>query len=619
MERTNSKAKLIVLMIIAVILSATVSLMMIGIDDSKTYAQENNLSYELKIKLGDQYFWVQSDSALSDTPAELTVGDNFNYSDFKNYIQNGIGYQEGNYIDKFVYEGSATECFFASNTVLNLGEEGIYIIEPKYEKEQYILAFDLNGATTDILNPQFYFYNDVLNLPEPALEGYAFDGWKYEDADFNYTTMPDMSPDVANSSARSYTLAAKFTPLSYTISFYDGNNKIEDRNVVYGEPIGELPDVVDNGYAVLGFVVENDYTNIIEDGNYEWNIAENANLYVYRSDVPIEYTINYNGNGGEVSGTLNYNVTQLPLELQYNAYREFDYFNGFKLNGNDLSGNEKDVLPEGTVGNINLVAQWKAFRTSSSNSVFVLSESYSEEYTVVNCQSMSLTAARTITIESTVKEIAFIGSYSRNVITKKIKVAARSTPLTIHLKNINMGGTNGELLDASECNNLTLHCVGNNKLHCSINITDNERPAIIQSQNLTITGERLEVLASDSYVPGSAGGFGIYAIGEHEGDNYFPSAATIEIKIDYLYVQGGNGCNGNSDHVDGADGGYAIACWGLVKIDGHPSQEVKLMSGEGGTAYSGGTDGGKVEDVIIVVEGPYIGSNGSVIGPGIQS
>ena len=419
MERTNSKAKLIVLMIIAVILSATVSLMMIGIDDSKTYAQENNLSYELKIKLGDQYFWVQSDSALSDTPAELTVGDNFNYSDFKNYIQNGIGYQDGNYIDKFVYEGSATECFFASNTVLNLGEEGIYIIEPKYEKEQYILAFDLNGATTDILNPQFYFYNDVLNLPEPALEGYAFDGWKYEDADFNYTTMPDMSPDVANSSARSYTLAAKFTPLSYTISFYDGNNKIEDRNVVYGEPIGELPDVVDNGYAVLGFVVENDYTNIIEDGNYEWNIAENANLYVYRSDVPIEYTINYNGNGGEVSGTLNYNVTQLPLELQYNAYREFDYFKGFKLNGNDLSGNEKDVLPEGTVGNINLVAQWKAFRTSSSNSVFVLSESYSEEYTVVNCQSMSLTAARTITIESTVKEIAFIGSYSRNVITKK--------------------------------------------------------------------------------------------------------------------------------------------------------------------------------------------------------
>lgn len=617
MEKSNLNAKVIILIMITVVLLAMASVMLFGINNSITYAQENNLSYELKIKLGNQYFWVQSDSSLSDTPAELTVGESFNYINFKNYIQNGIGFQEGNYIDKFVYEGSATECFFASNTVLNLGEEGVYIIEPKYEKEQYILAFDLNGVATDTLSPQLYFYNDVLNLPEPTLEGYAFDGWKYGDVDFDYTVMPDMSPDAANSSARSYTLVAQFTPLSYTISFYDGNSKIEDRNVVYGEPIGELPDVVDNGYAVLGFVVENDYSNIIEDGNYEWNIAENANLYVYRSDVPIEYTINYNGNGGEVSGTLNYNVTQLPLKLQYNAYREFDYFNGFKLNGNYLSGNGKDVLPIGTVGNINLVAQWKAFRTSSSSSVFVLSESYSDEYTVVNCQSMSLTAARTITIESTVKEIAFIGSYSRNVITKKIKVAPRSAPLTIHLKNINMGGTNGELLDASECNDLTLHCVGNNKLHCSINITDNEGPAIIQSQNLTITGERLEVFASDSYAPGSSGGVGIFAVGEHEGDNYFPSAAIIEIKIDYLYVQGGDGFNGTSEYVDGADSGYAIACWGLVKIDGHSSQEVRLMSGEGGTAYSGGTDGEKVEDVVLAVEGPYIGSNGSVIGTGI--
>lgn len=45
---------------------------------------------------------------------------------------------------------------------------------------------------------------------------------------------------------------------------------------------------------------------------------------------------------------------------------------------------------------------------------------------------------------------------------------------------------------------------------------------------------------------------------------------------------------------------------------------MRFLSGEGGTAYSGGTNGKKVEDVVWVVEGPYEGSGGNVVGPGID-
>lgn len=616
MEKSNLNAKVIILIMITVVLLSIVSVMLFGIDNSTTYAQENNLSYELKIKLGNEYFWVESDSSLSNTAVKLTVGDSFNYANFKNYIQNGVGFQEGKYIDTFVYEGRTTECFFANNTVLNLGDESVYTVEPKYEKERYILVFDFNGETTDIISPQYYYYNDTLSLPEPTIEGHLFKGWKYGDADFNYTSMPDMSPGVANSSAQSYTLKVDKSPLSYTITFYDGNNKIEDRKVVYGKLIGDLPHVADNGYAFLGFVIENDYTNIIKDGNYEWNIADNVNLYAYRSEVPTEYNIYYDGNGGEVSGTLKYTVEQLPLKLQYNAYREFDYFNGFKLNGNYLLDNEKDVLPEGTVGNISLIAQWKAYRTSSSSSLFVINENYSNEYTIVNCQNISRLAARTIKIAPTVKEIAFIGNYSSNVVSKTIYVEPRTTPLVIHLKNIHWGGLNGKLIDAKECKNLTINCVENNKLHCALFVNDNESSGIIECQNLTITGSKLEIIAPKSYSYLTEGGVGIFAVGAHEGDNYFPSEVCVEIQIDYLYVKGGDGFDGSADYINGTNSGNAIACWGLVKIDGHPSQEVRLMSGEGGAAYSGGTPGEKVEDVVLAVEGPYEGSNGSVIGTG---
>ncbi len=176
----------------------------------------------------------------------------------------------------------------------------------------------------------------------------------------------------------------------------------------------------DNGYPFLGFSFSVNGFAEITNSNYVWTIASNDDLYVVRGTTPNIYTISYNSNGGVVEGgTMTYNVTQLPLSLSYSANREFDHFDGFKLNGVILSGTDKDVLPTGTIGNITLDAQWKAYRTVASNSWTVLDETYSNEYVVVDCTNISLTALRTITIESTVKEIAFIGKLPDYVISKK--------------------------------------------------------------------------------------------------------------------------------------------------------------------------------------------------------
>ena len=49
--------------------------------------------------------------------------------------------------------------------------------------------------------------------------------------------------------------------------------------------------------------------------------------------------------------------------------------------------------------------------------------------------------------------------------------------------------------------------------------------------------------------------------------SYFPQPITINIKIDYLYAEGGSG----------TDGGVAIFCWGDIIIDNHQGQEVCLI------------------------------------------
>ena len=458
------------------------------------------------------------------------------------------------------------------------------IIEPIYQNETYTIAFDGNGAEGSPINPATYQYGEVLNLPVPQRTDYTFLGWQYNGTDFTYDEMPDISAgfSVAN---YSITLSAKWRSDYFMVTFVQENGSVTQR-VKYGEALGSLPEIFENGYPFISFRAEGsdkDYTSTTI-----WDIDSDTTLYIRRGDDPIEYSITYDGSGGMLTGTVDsYNVEQLPLQFGYSASREFDYIDYVALDGEQIINN---TIPVGVVGNITLRAVWKAERYVSSDKASVISETYSAEYCVVDCSNISSIAVRTMTIKSSVKEIAFVGNYDNYVISKKIQVESRSDPLLIHIKELNWGSFfNSVLIDATACLELTLNCVGENRLHGGAILSEvDEYLAVIRCRNLIITGDRLTIIGSPA-INGLNGAMGICGIGGVEDDE-LAALNGIRIEIDYLYVEGGKGGNGNSNTLKGGDGGTGLM-FVLILIVEHPGQSVTFNGGAAGDGAEGGLKG----------------------------
>lgn len=598
---------IIVLFIFMLLIGAMIT---VPIDNSvKGYAEEilNEIDaqqYEIKIKVNGQYYWIcddgcgtESDSCnceiLSTEPVALTVGEEFYIDSFIYHLGRGEWNEEGKYIIGFCYENSNQQCIFASNVVLELPIESP-VIEPIYGNETYTIAFDGNGAEGAPINPEIYQYGDTVSLPVPQRTDYTFLGWQYNGEDFDFQEMPDVSDgfSVAN---YSITLRAIWRSDYFMVTFVQENGSITQR-LKYGEAIGTLPEIYENGYPFISFRAEGsdkDYT-----ATTIWDIDSDTTLYIHRGEDPIEYSITYDGCGGTITGTIeSYNVEQLPIQFEYSASREFDYIDYVALEGVELINN---IIPVGVVGNIIIQAVWKAERYVASDKATILSESYSEEYCVVDCTEINLIAVRTLTVKSSVKEIAFVGNYDDYVISKKILVESRTEPLIIHIKELNWGSFfNDMLIDATACPTLTLDCVGENRLHGGFITGEvDENLAVIRCRNTIITGDRLTVIGAPAIV-GHNGGMGICGIGVDEAGA--PALINgLRIEIDYLYVVGGKGGDGNTDKPDGGDGGDGIFFL-LIQIIEHPGQSVTFEGGAAGEAAEGGVNGVSGEDCIAII------------------
>lgn len=582
-------------------------------------------TYELKILMNDgQYYWVAKDSCdanegcnakeeckiLSSTPVKLTVNSPFNYANFVSEFKNGVGYTEGMHFSKFTFIANNQTCLFASNVVLYLGESSVYEIRPNYEKENYNIIFDGNNGDLSY-NFATYRYGDDFVLPEASRIGYTFSGWKYEDGTVlnESTVVPDLTPGK-DANNENIVLKAQWRQNVYQVSFYDGDLLLKTKSVYYNSIIGQLPTVADNGYAFISFRLKNSNKDYLYDTKMD--VADNIELYAYRSSIPTEYSINYNGNGGEITNaTIKYNVTQLPLTLQFEAYREFDTFDKLTLNDTSITNdNGQSILATGTLGNINLTAHWKAVRLKTSSNLTLLSETYDQEYVILDCTQISSVGIRQFIIKSSVKEIAFVGS-GKSSISKYITVEERSTPLTIHLKNISWSAFfNCPFIDARQCRDLTLHCLGTNTitgggLLATDDGTGTSNASAIICRNLRITGENLSIYGNNAS-GGLAGGNGITAA----GDKSTLYMAIIDVEIDYLYVKGGTGSSGDEDSINGAKGGCGIVCWVGVQIA--PGSEVHILGGDGGEPYEGGVAGERGDDILGGISGAYYGSDGYV-------
>lgn len=127
----------------------------------------------------------------------------------------------------------------------------------------YTITFDSKGGT-EVQSQRLKYGNQLVEPETPEKAGYAFDGWFYDE---EYKTKWNFETDTVNATR---TLYAKWSPISVSVRFDTaGGDGIDPVQVTFGEPYGELPTPVREGYEFDGWYYEDNL--ITEESIVETN------------------------------------------------------------------------------------------------------------------------------------------------------------------------------------------------------------------------------------------------------------------------------------------------------------------------------------------------------------
>ena len=186
------------------------------------------------------------------------------------------------YFDAFMVPNFGLDCFNNESST----NENFTTYVPYYLQDDFrdVIGGYETTITSRPINVSYYsdgikvaeqtkYYGAVISdLYEILKEGYTFNGW-YKDSDC--TTDKIESDGVAVwTDIEDINLYAKWNANEYTISFDgDGCQGIQDKTVVHGMPIGELPEPSREGYTFSGWI------------DQEGNIAAETDIYLLAGDM----------------------------------------------------------------------------------------------------------------------------------------------------------------------------------------------------------------------------------------------------------------------------------------------------------------------------------------------
>ena len=285
-----------------------------------SYSKDNSLELVLDAVWSDGYFITYKlDGGSAFNPTEYhKEGDAITLSNPKRTGYTFVGWTGTDLTDLTV------------NVTIPAGSYGDREYIANWKPIEYIFTLDANGGTVSSSSIPVN-YDAAYTLPKPMREYYVFDGWydgtnKYESGIWNKTS--------------NVTLTAKWTPVSYTIT-YDlsggtnssqnvNNFTVESSKILMKEPTR-------TGYKFLGWYKESSYSTKVT----EIAAGSHENVSLYAKWEIINYTITYNLNGGSISGTKKtvFTVNDLPLTLATPTRNDY-VFTGWKKdssNGADIS------------------------------------------------------------------------------------------------------------------------------------------------------------------------------------------------------------------------------------------------------------------------------------------
>ena len=168
------------------------------------------------------------------------------------------------------------------------------IIYVKWTPNLYTVTFDSVGGTAVAKQENVAWGTKASEPLTPTKTGYVFSGW-YQDAE--YGNVFDFEQNVIKSNV---TLYAKWLQDPITISFVSNNGEtVEERIILKGDALGvNLPEITKAYYTFEGWYADETYTERVYGTT---TFTKNTTLYAKWSINT--YTITYNANNGEMSGT----------------------------------------------------------------------------------------------------------------------------------------------------------------------------------------------------------------------------------------------------------------------------------------------------------------------------
>ena len=183
------------------------------------------------------------------------------------------------------------------------GSYGNLDLYAKYLGEEHTITYVLSGGSNSNSNPTTFNY-DSGNIPlYPATKNYyTFVKWYYNSA-------PDTAVEQINTETLSdITIYADFDPIEYVITTLRGNNTYPNGispnysmpNLTYNiEQSLDLPNASMNYYDFVGWYLEPNFNTPISN----IPVGSHGAKTIYAKFTPKSYTITYNLDDGQLSGT----------------------------------------------------------------------------------------------------------------------------------------------------------------------------------------------------------------------------------------------------------------------------------------------------------------------------
>lgn len=221
----------------------------------------------------------------------------------------------------------------------------IYLIAV-WRATKYEITYHLFGGENGENNPYFTIEDEDILLLEPSKRGYRFVGW-FENADFS----GEKIEKIECSQARNIELFAKWEIETYQIVFdANGGENVQNPSIY----TVESDNIVLNNPTRKGYKFEGWFD---KTGRKIENIDKGSvgGVSLVAKWSVIEYTIEFDSNGGLAFEPIRYTVESETVELKPTTKAHYVFGGWF-----DEGGNKVERVEKGSVGNLKLKAQWIA-------------------------------------------------------------------------------------------------------------------------------------------------------------------------------------------------------------------------------------------------------------------